>query len=260
MTAINEIETAISFGDSHFNYHIDHHPMLDYAVTLRPSYINIMGDVMDLDMISHHEKENFKNIGFDKIKVLFNDLILNFKGFLGMIRATFPKAKINLVPGNHEEWLCGFANEYPQLDEKWDRTSSQRTLENLLETEKIRVNVIPFGQALNIGKLYFRHGHEYGTSFPAKQAVMHSHKSIAIWHHHTRQVYTTYSDIGSDEYCGFAVPCMCTKAMKYGKGKPNRWTNGFLWSTHKKSGNFTAEIITTSKKGHFLTIDGREFC
>lgn len=39
----------------------------------------------------------------------------------------------------------------------------------------------------------------------------------------------------------------------------NRWSNGFLWGSHKDSWNFTAGIISTSKKGHFLTATGEEF-
>jgi hypothetical protein len=255
------IKKSLSLGDLHYPHHIDLQPFIDYGRYVKPHYLNLMGDMLDLDCISHHNKEEFKNKGFDNIKREFNGVIEKFKGILDMFRMNFPKATITMVSGNHEEWLCGFANDFPQLDEKIDRSSSKKTLENLLETKKHGVNVLPFGEAFNIGKLYFRHGHEYGSSHPAKQAVMHSHKSIAIWHHHTRQTHTTYSDIGSDEYAGFAVPCYCTKAMKYGKGKPNRWTNGFLWGSHKEgSGNFTAGIITTSSKGHFMTTNGEEYC
>jgi hypothetical protein len=254
------IKKSLSIGDLHYPHHIDLQPFIDYGRFVKPDYLNLMGDMLDLDTISHHNEKSFKNVGFDKIKKDFNKIIEDFRGILDMFRANFPKAKITFVPGNHEEWLCGFANDFPQLDPRIDRTNSSKTLECLLSTKKLNIDVTPFGEAFNIGKLYFRHGHEYGSQFPAKQAVLHSHKNVAIWHHHTRQTYTTYSDIGSDEYVGFAVPCYCTKAMKYGRGKPNRWTDGFLWGSHKEgSGNFTAGIITTSHKGHFLTTSGEEY-
>lgn len=256
---MKQIEKSLSIGDIHYDFNIDLQPFLDYGNYVKPDYVNIMGDVIDFDMISHHNKEGFKNIGFDNIKTLFLQAIENFTGILDTFRTVFKKATITFVPGNHEEWLCQFATEYPQLWKDMDRQSSKNTLEALLQTKKFNINVLPFGEAFNIGKLYFRHGHEYGSQFPAKQAVLHSHKNIAIWHHHTRQTYTTYSDIDSVEMVGFAVPCYCMKGMKYGKGKPNRWTNGFLWATHKPSGNFTAGIITTSKKGHFLTPNGEEY-
>lgn len=253
------IKKALSIGDLHYPLNIDLQPFLDFAKYLKPDYLNLMGDILDLEVISHHHREDFKNIGFDNIKKTFTHLIESFRGILDMFRTVFPKAEITFVPGNHEEWLCQFATEFPQLWTDLDRESSQRTLNSLLCAKKIGVNILPFGESFNIGKLYFRHGHEYGSQFPAKQAVLHSHKSIAIWHHHTRQTYTSYSDVDADEYVGFAVPCYCHKAMKYGKGKPNRWTNGFLWSTHKASGNFTAGIITTSAKGHFLVPSGEEY-
>lgn len=253
------VKKSLSIGDLHYPHNIDLQPFFDYGAYVKPDYINLMGDMLDLDLISHHNAEEFECVGYDKIKNDFILLIEKFKGILDMFRTTFPKAIITFVPGNHEEWLCDFATSHPQLDPKIDRSSSKRTLEGLLETEKMRINVISFGETLNIGKLYFRHGHEYGSMFPAKQAVLHSHKSIAIWHHHTRQTYTSYSDVDSDEYVGFAVPCYCVKGMKYGRGKPNRWSNGFLWGSHKPSGNFTAGIITTSSKGHFLTPTGEEY-
>jgi len=253
------IKTALSIGDIHYPLHIDLQPFIDYGRYVKPDYINLMGDILDLDIISHHSKTDFKNIGFDTIKTEFHRIVENFRGVLDTFRTAFPQAQITLVPGNHEEWFCQFASEYPQLWKDIDRESSQRTLEALLCTKKLGINVLPFGEAFSIGKLYFRHGHEYGTMFPAKQAVLRSHKSIAIWHHHTRQTFTTHSDIDDDEFVGFAVPCYCKKAMKYGKGRPNRWSNGFLWSAHKDSGNFTAGVITTSKKGHFMIPDGEEY-
>lgn len=254
------IKKALSIGDIHYPYHIDLQPFIDFGKYVKPDYLNLMGDILDLDIISHHNKEEFKNIGFDNIKIRFKSLIESFRGILEMFKSAFPKTKITFVAGNHEEWLCRFACEYPQLWSDIDRESSSRTLNSLLMAKKMNVDILPFGEAFNIGKLYFRHGHEYGSQFPSKQAVLHSHKNVAIWHHHTNQTYTTYSDIGAEEYVGYAVPCYCTKAMKYGKGKPNRWTNGFLWSAHKESGNFTAGIITTSRKGHFLTVNGEEYC
>lgn len=253
------IKKSLSIGDLHYPHHIDLQPFFDYGTYVKPDYVNLMGDMIDLDLISHHNEAEFKNIGFDKIKNDFHLMREQFIGILDAFRMTFPKAIINFVAGNHEEWLCRFATDFPQLDKTIDRSSSKNTLESIFEMRKFRINVVPFGDTLHIGKLYFRHGHEYGSMFPAKQAVLHSHKSIAIWHHHTRQTYTSYSDVDTDEYVGFAVPCFCTKAMKYGKGKPNRWSNGFLWGSHKDSGNFTAGIISTSPKGHFLTPSGEEF-
>lgn len=253
------IKKSLSIGDLHYPYNIDLQPFFDYGSYVKPDYVNLMGDMIDLDLISHHNEAEFKNVGFDKIKNDFHLMREQFIGILDAFRMAFPKAIINFVAGNHEEWLCRYATDFPQLDKAIDRSSSKNTLESIFEMRKFNINVVPFGDTLRIGKLYFRHGHEYGSQFPAKQAVLHSHKSIAIWHHHTRQTYTSYSDVDTDEYVGFAVPCYCTKAMKYGKGKPNRWSNGFLWGSHKESGNFTAGIISTSRKGHFLTANGEEY-
>lgn len=253
------IKKSLSIGDLHYPHNIDLQPFFDYGTYVKPDYVNLMGDMLDLDLISHHNEAEFSCVGYDKIKNDFNILIEQFKGILDSFRTAFPTAIITMVAGNHEEWLCDFATTHPQLDKKIDRNSSKKTMENLLETNKLNINIVPFGDTLNIGKLYFRHGHEYGTQFPAKQAVLHSHKNIAIWHHHTRQTYTSYSDVDTTEYVGFAVPCYCSKYMKYGKGRPNRWSTGFLWGAHKTSGNFTAGIISTSKQGHFLTPTGEEF-
>lgn len=253
------IKKSLSIGDLHYPHHIDLQPFFDFGADFKPDYVNLMGDMIDLDLISHHNEDSFKNVGFDKIKNDFQLLLDQFKGVMESFRVAFPKATITFVAGNHEEWLCKFATDFPQLDRLIDRHSSANTLRSLLELGRLKIDVIPFGETHHIGKLYFRHGHEYGSQFPAKQAVLHSHKNISIWHHHTRQTYTSYSDVDTDEFVGFSVPCYCTKGMKYGKGKPNRWSNGFLWACHKESGNFTAGVISCSKKGHFITPDGKEY-
>lgn len=62
------MKKALSIGDLHYPLHIDLQPFLDYGKYLKPDYVNLMGDILDLDIISHHSKKEFKNIGFDAIK------------------------------------------------------------------------------------------------------------------------------------------------------------------------------------------------
>jgi hypothetical protein len=245
MVGLSEIDTGIHIFDSHWPFHIDHNPLLDFIQDTRPKYITLGGDIWDLGFLSHHHFKDFKRWGTDEVIRKLNEEREGFTAFLEQIRNVAKKADITYLLGNHEDWIQDFVNEFPQVNET--------TIHTLLPLSKLAIVTVPVGRTYNIGHLYFAHGENYGTANPAKRAVETSHKSIMIGHHHTDLVWSVSSDVDDAErYKALCVPCMCKKDLEYANHKPNRWSTGFGWSCHKRSGNFSAGVYTTSPNGHFM--------
>ena len=246
------IENSISVFDTHWPFHINCHPLLDFIQDSKPNYLILGGDMWDLSFLSHHYFKEFKNKGLDSVVTQLKQEALGFTYFLEQFRAVAKKARIIYITGNHEDWLDDFNREFKQVHEI--------SLHSELPLAKLGIDLIPVGHCFNIGHLYFAHGENYGGQNPAKTAIERSHCSMMIGHHHTELTWASNSDVDDKgKYIGRCVPCMCRKDLKYANHRPNRWLNGFGWSCHKKSGNFSSGVYTMSESGHFMIPSGTEY-
>lgn len=242
----------VGFFDSHYPHTININPILNYLKANPPDIFVLGGDNLSFDCISHWNDENFKNIGFDQIKKTLTNEINGFKKQLIEFRKAMPNTRFVYILGNHEYWLPMFCQKYPQM--------SDMSLENLLDTKKLKIEVIPFGRYFKYGKLYLAHGHQFGTDNPAKQAVVRTHKSVAFGHHHVQIMWSDFSDFDAKEkHIGISVPCYANVAPAYGKGRPNRWINGFLIVNFEPSGYFYPTVQHVAQDGKFITQDGKEW-
>lgn len=248
-------DRVLAIFDSHFPHHIPLEPFLQYAKDVKPTKFILGGDNWDLGIISHWNDTNFKNIGFNTIRTRLHEEADGMMAQLDAFRKAMPQAEFYYIEGNHELWLEGFTGKYPQMEDL--------TLESLLHLKKRRISLIPFKPKkdfLKVGKLYFKHGHQYGGSNPVKQALERSHKSVVIGHHHGAITWSSFSDVDdSDQHVGFLVPCYAKRAPDYGKGAPNKWMNGFFFANVKESGNFSAGIQLVSTEGRFISQAGKEY-
>jgi len=248
----NVIKTSWLF-DSHFPFNIDIQPLLNYLKDNPVDIFGFGGDNWSLDCISHHSEHEFKNIGYNNIAKRFQNEKVAFQDHLKRFREVLPKAKFVYLIGNHEVWLERFCIDHPQLE--------QPNLEGIITEALPGCEVIPQGQFYQIGKLNFCHGDNFGTANPAKQAVERCKQSVVFGHHHTFKVWPDFSMVSDlNKYVGIQVPCFTGRAPDYGRGRPNSWMNGFFKAIIKRnSGNFTPYVILVSPKGHFLSLDGKEY-
>lgn len=247
---------VLALYDSHYPHNVPLGTFLRYAKDFKPTDFILGGDNWDLGFLSHWNDGNFKNIGFDNIRERLWKEAKEFGSQLDDFREAMPKATFHYIEGNHENWLEQFSNKYSQMQDL--------SLESLLQLKKRGIKFLesrPTRDFIKIGKLYFKHGDQYGGSNPVKQALERSHKSIVIGHHHGAITWSNYSDVDDkDQHVGFLVPCYAKRAPDYGHGMPNRWMNGFFWAHVKtETGNFSGGIQLVSPEGKFITQDGKEY-
>ena len=220
---------------------------LSFVQHFKPDELILGGDILDCAAISHHNKKKPAQVEGLRLQLDAEELRTRFIEQLALP----PKAKKHYIIGNHEDWLGDLVDETPGLE-------GLVSLEKLLQFDS-SWNVRPQGGHINLGKLTFLHGDQLrGGEYAAKAAVVAYERSVRFGHFHTYQAYTKTSalDIKLGR-TGVIVPCLCSKAPKYGEGAPNRWVQGLNYGYIHADGTYNdyVAIITNGK----TCIDGRIF-
>src|SRR3990167_5039961 len=214
-----------------------------FAADFKPHTWIHGGDMLDCGAISHHTKGK---PGQTEGLRLLADAEEGHALFIKPVEDLVPKSgKLIYITGNHERFLDDLTDEMPSLE-------GIISLPKLLKLN--RWQVIPQGGYVNLGKLTFVHGDQLsGGEHVAKAAVAAYERSIRFGHFHTAQQFTKTSPISYKlAKTGQAVPCLCTKLPSYGKGRPNKWVQGFCFGYISADGTFTdyVPLIIDGKFAH----------
>ena len=219
---------------------------LKFIQDFKPDHIVLGGDMLDCGCISHHNHgkpgavEGFRLLGDAK----------ELSEFLIKPLEAVKSKTLTYITGNHERWLEDLVERIPALEGMVD----VRSVLSLSDKWKI----VPQGEAHKLGKLVFIHGDQVsGGENSAKNAVIAYEKNIRLGHFHTYSAYTKTSCMEDKQAkTGIVVPCLCKKAPSYGKGKPNKWSQGFLWGYISASGfNDFVSIIVDGQ----TVINGKQY-
>lgn len=219
--------------------------MLNFAADFAPHEFIMGGDALDCGAVSHHNKNKPGKTEGLKLLVDAQECVEHLIKPIESIT----KEKTTFIIANHEKWVQDLVDEMPSLEGILD-------IKNLLHLKNW--NVIPHGGVYNLGKLTFAHGDTIsGGENVAKAAVIGYERNIRFGHYHSYSVFTKNSPI---EYklakTGIQVPCLCHKAPSYGKGKPNKWLQGFLMGYIGDGGQFNDYVITILD-GKFIAPNGK---
>jgi len=219
--------------------------MFKFAADFKPDVFILGGDVIDAGCISHH---NHGKPGLTEGLRLIDDVAGAHSSIIAKAEALKPKELI-YITGNHCAWLDQLTDVMPALQ-------GIINLKSLLKLDKWKV--IPQGGQFDLGKLTFMHGDTIsGGEHSAKAAVINYERSVRYGHMHTHQVYTKNSPIDyKNAKTGMAVGCLCRKGPGYGKGKPNKWIQGFLVGYVQPNGTFN-DFHVNIVDGQFVGPNGK---
>lgn len=221
--------------------------LLKFAADFKPDTFILGGDIMDCGAISHH---NHGKPGATEGLRLLGDMQECAAQVIKPIEALKPKQMV-FIKGNHCAWLDQLIEQQPTLEGIID-------LEKLLGLQKWKL--IEQGGQFDLGKLTFLHGDTIsGGEHVAKAAVINYERSVRFGHYHTHAIYTKNSPIDyKNAKTGMAVGCLCKKAPGYGKGKPNRWQQGFLVGFVQPGGTFNDYHVNIID-GQFTAPNGKVY-
>ena len=211
---------------------------LDYGKEKKVDCILINGDLIDFANISRHERD-FRDRSIA-------DEFDSVRAFLKSLRLNFPKTKIVLKFGNHDERWEKFL--YSKAPEIFDVSDFQ--LEILLKFGELKIDVVKDKRPVKLGKLTALHGHELagggaGGVNPARATFLKTIDSVIVGHYHKTSQHTETTLTG-DVISVNSVGCLCDLNPLY---MPiNKHNLGFAYCTvNIKTGEYHLENLKIIK-------------
>ena len=228
----SDIKRGIAIGDQHYPYQsIEGMNIVEqFTKDFKPDYFLYMGDQLDMDSISHYNKNKPKLVENKRLKK-------DYKGFQKDILNRFEdvlsdECELFWIQGNHENRCERLIEGSPQY-EGWVEPVNNLKLDEY--------KYIDYNGVFNIGEMYFMHG-MFHNKYHAEKNIRIYGKHIFTWHLHSMQIYTMHSPIDCLPKQGVSVPCLCTLNPAWLQNKPNRWVNGFLYFYLFPDGTFSYYI------------------
>jgi predicted phosphodiesterase len=231
---------VLVLSDIHVPYHdaVALQAAVDYGKKQKPTHVLINGDGIDFYQLSRFDKDPNARDAIQELK--------DFSQLLVWLRQQFPKARMILKEGNHDErwsryiWAAAPAladlpqlrlnaaiahymgeitgDEGPIQSHGWEYVSDQRPV--------------------LAGRLPILHGHEIRASSPvnpARGAWLKTSHTVLIGHLHTTSQHTQ-PDMFHKETATFSTGCLCGLRPAY--AKINRWCHGFAFVEVGADGQF----------------------
>jgi len=256
---VHEVQRHVAYNDVHSPHNLNFDPVLSFQKKYEPTHIILNGDFLNLEWASHWNEAVFSDMGWDYIRDnLFKEFEAGRK-LLSQIRTASPKAKIYLVPGNHEHWIYYAALYYPKLRIPLPARTTTKGFKSdlakqgdaalayilsdkdVLNAKEYDLTVLPHNEHLDIGKITYLHGHQFNTY--KNTITKYPSKNIVFGHFHTEYRDTGHN--GGDYGRAIqhtAVPCMTDLAPGYLKDKSTRWLQGFWMADVLANGLFDGRV------------------
>jgi predicted phosphodiesterase len=215
---IKQSRTLI-LSDLHFPYQDNKaiESALNYGINKNVNCILINGDLIDFAGISRFEKDWRQRTVFEEFEAA--------RKFLSILRKHFPKAKIVLKEGNHDErWEKWLFIKAPELFD-----DPEFKLEVRLRLGELKIDIVKDKSPVQIGKLTVLHGHELhgmGGVNPARATFLKTLDSALVGHYHRTSSHVETSMHGNVISVA-STGCLCGLHPMF--SRINKWNLGFAY-------------------------------
>jgi len=206
-----------------------------------------LGDFMDFDCISSHNKNKLRQIEGKRLLLDYdegNEILDRWQ--------KLTDAQITILEGNHEFRVQNYIEANPQL-EGWIEVPT------CLKLKKRKINWIPFwseGKTYDVGKATFIHG-KVTTDFHTKKMAYTYGRNIFYGHTHDIQCYSVQTAGNDNTYVAQSLGCLCNYNQQYMRGGPSKWQQAVCVFHFYEDGFFTYNIIRIFK--HRFFYEGIEY-
>lgn len=234
-------ERTLVMSDLHIPFH-DRRAIesaVRFAKKWNPDCVLLNGDMADFYSISRFERH--------PTLVFLSHEIRRARQFLSWLRGCFPKARIVLKFGNHEErWERYLWHKAPELV-----GFESLGLDMVLKADlNDGVGALPWlefvkdQRCILLGKLPVFHGHELGRSSiappvsAARGAFLRALHHVLIGHTHQHSTHTEKTIRDKLIIC-FSTGCLCDLHPRH--ARVNKWSHGFALVHTGRGGAFTVD-------------------
>jgi hypothetical protein len=190
-----------------------------------------LGDIGDWDFISKYTKENLRQLRGQTWRNQYRPI----NRFLDKQQELYGEdTKYVLLEGNHDYRVECVIDREPQLE-----GFAEIPLNLNLEGRGIRwIKSWSTGEVFNLGRAHFIHGNFYNINHAKTTVTKYGH-SFFYGHTHDIMEYPWERMGDDDTIVAKSMGCLCTYAMKYMRGKPSKWQQGFGIFYIMPNGHFT---------------------
>ncbi|UPJ35840.1 hypothetical protein IVB45_02170 [Bradyrhizobium sp. 4] len=210
-----------------------------------------LGDVVDLDCISAHNKNNLRAVEGKRLMLDYDHTAEMLDRHQKIIRARNKAAEFVILEGNHEFRLERYIDANPALE-------GMVEVPTALEFGRRKIRWVPSwstGKMFTIGKANFIHG-RYGGEHHAKKHVSKYGCNIFYGHIHDVQTYSAEMLGQENTMVGQSLGCLCLP-QKYMRGAPDKWQQAFAIFEFLPDGHFTYNVIRIFK--HRFIYNGKVY-
>lgn len=209
-----------------------------------------LGDVMDFNCISSHNKNNLRAVEGSSLAEDYDYVNGKFQLHRSIVGFN---TKITYLEGNHEFRLERFIDANPRL-------KGMVEVEHALDLKRRKINWVRSwskGEVYRIGKANFIHG-IYTTEHHAKAHVMAYGENIFYGHMHDLQQFSFTRKGDNKTITAHSLGCLCDYNQKYLHGRPTKWQQAVTTFNIFEDGFFTY-YVTPIFKHRFVAPNGEVF-
>ncbi len=204
-----------------------------------------LGDFMDFDCISSHNKNNLRAVEGKRLMLDYEHAAKFLDRHQAIIRANNKNAEFVILEGNHSFRVERYIDANPALE-------GMVEVPTALEFDRRRIKWVPYwskGTTFKIGKATFIHG-RYGGEHHAKKHVNKFGCNIFYGHIHDVQTYSAEMLGQENTMVGQSLGCLCLP-QKYMRGAPDKWQQAFAVFEFFPDGFFSYTVIRIFKPDRY---------
>ncbi|MBR1146666.1 metallophosphoesterase [Bradyrhizobium sp. AUGA SZCCT0431] len=213
-------------------------------------YLNL-GDFIDFDCISSHNKNNLRAVEGKRIHLEYDAAAVILDRHQKLIRSRNKDAEFVFLQGNHEFRVDRYLDANPQLE-------GMIEVPTCLEFGRRKIKWVPSwskNKVYKIGKANFIHG-RYGGENHAKKHVTKYGCNIFYGHIHDVQCHSAEMLGVDNTMVGQSLGCLCLP-QSYMHGAPDKWQQALTIFEFFPDGNFTYNVIRIFK--HRFSYNGKVY-
>tara|TARA_Y100001938_G_scaffold41535_1_gene57275 strand:+ start:9596 stop:10372 length:777 start_codon:yes stop_codon:yes gene_type:complete len=234
------VKRAIVTPDKHF-------PLADMPAinvvcktieVVKPDIYIDLGDVGEWHGCSHWQWKKKKRPPIEyQLPSIEKDIIDVNKG-MDIIDESLDKANCKekyMIEGNHDDWMNRFTDEHPYLDYRF---------KDAVNLKDRGYTFYPIGKYLKIGKLFFYHGHHFGSINHTRNHLVRLGSNIMYGHHHDlQQSSLTHMDGVKSAWSIGCLKDMGDEKNAWLGNRKHNWSHAFSIVDFFENGYFTVHVI-----------------
>lgn len=224
-------------------------PVEKYMADEKFDYLIYLGDVLNLDCISQHNKDKLRKVEGKRILAeydLANKMLDRHQDLVGK------SCEVVYILGNHENRTERYIDANPSLEGMIEVSNGLRFKERGIK----EIRCYPDGEIYQINDLIFTHG-SFTSSNPAKKHMEAYNSSIVFGHLHSPSMFTGVSYDKKNIKTGYGLGCLCKYNQDYLQS-PTKWKQNFgvvYFPDNKHHQLYSVDI----NEGGFTSPEGRYY-